>query len=142
LTFNFIDAPTFSISVQNMKIVVTNKAPAAVGPYAQAVAAGDFLYLSGQIPLVPETGLLISENIADQTQQVFRNMEAICNEAGGSLGKIVKCTVFLTDLSNFQVVNEIYAEKFGDHRPARSTLQVSALPRGASVEIEAIMYLK
>jgi 2-iminobutanoate/2-iminopropanoate deaminase len=125
-----------------MKIITTDKAPAAVGPYAQAIQAGDFLFLSGQIPLVPETGLLISEEINAQTEQVFKNMQAVCVAAGGSLSKIVKCTVFLTDLANFQKVNEIYARWFGEHKPARSTIQVSALPRGAAVEIEAIMYLK
>lgn len=125
-----------------MKTITTDKAPAAVGPYAQAVQAGDFLFLSGQIPLVPETGLLISENINEQTEQVFKNMLAVCSAAGGSLANITKCTVFLTDLANFQKVNEIYARWFGEHKPARSTIQVSALPRGAAVEIEAIMYLK
>lgn len=126
----------------SMKMIATAKAPAAVGPYSQAVAAGDFLYLSGQIPLVPETGLLVSEKIADQAEQVLQNLAAVCAAAGGSLAKVVKCTVFLTDLANFQVVNEIYARHFGDHKPARSTIQVAALPRGAAVEIEAVMYLQ
>ncbi len=125
-----------------MRTIKTDKAPAAVGPYAQAVQAGDFLYLSGQIPLVPATGLLVSEQVAEQTEQVFQNIQAVCAAAGGSLDKIVKCTVFLTDLAHFQTVNEIYARWFGDHKPARSTVQVSALPRGAAVEIEAILYLK
>lgn len=125
-----------------MKTIATNKAPAAVGPYSQAVAAGDFLYLSGQIPLVPETGLLVSDKIAEQAEQVLKNLAAVCEAAGGSLTKVVKCTVFLTDLANFQTVNEIYARHFGEHKPARSTIQVSALPRGAAVEIEAIMYLQ
>ncbi len=125
-----------------MRTIKTDKAPAAVGPYAQAVQAGDFLYLSGQIPLVPATGLLVSEQVAEQTEQVFQNIQAVCAAAGGSLDKIVKCTVFLTDLAHFQTVNEIYARWFGAHKPARSTVQVSALPRGAAVEIEAILYLK
>lgn len=125
-----------------MKTIATGAAPAAVGPYSQAVQAGDFLFLSGQIPLVPETGLLISEQISEQTEQVMKNISAVCDAAGGSLSKIVKCSVFLTDLANFQVVNEIYARHFAEHKPARSTFQVAALPRGASVEIEAIMYLK
>lgn len=125
-----------------MKTISTAKAPAAVGPYSQAIQAGDFLYLSGQIPLVPETGLLVSAHIADQTEQVMKNISAVCEAAGGSHNKIVKCTVFMTDLAQFQIMNEIYAKHFGDHKPARSTIQVAALPRGASVEIEAIMYLK
>ncbi len=125
-----------------MKIVSTPQAPAAVGPYSQAIAAGDFLFLSGQIPLVPETGLLVSENIAEQTEQVLRNVKAVCEAAGGGLTKITKCTVFMTDLAHFQAMNDVYARHFGDHKPARSTFQVAALPRGASVEIEAIMYLK
>lgn len=125
-----------------MKIISTPQAPAAVGPYSQAVQAGDFLYLSGQIPLVPETGLLVSENIADQAEQVLKNLKAVCDAGGGGLHRVVKCTVFLTDLANFQTVNEIYARYFGDHKPARSTIQVSALPRGSAIEIEAIMYLK
>ncbi|MFO1481278.1 MAG: RidA family protein [Turneriella sp.] len=125
-----------------MKIIASNQAPAAVGPYSQAIQAGDFLYLSGQIPLVPETGLLVSEEIKAQTEQVMKNLRAVCEAAGGSLSKIVKCTVFMTDLAQFQAMNEVYAAHFGEHKPARSTIQVAALPRGASVEIEAVMYLK
>lgn len=123
-----------------MKVVSTNQAPAAVGPYSQAIRAGDFLFVSGQIPLVPETGLLVSENIGEQTEQVMKNLKAVCEAGGGGLNKVTKCTIFLTDLAHFQAVNEIYARHFGDHKPARSTIQVSALPRGAAVEIEAIMY--
>jgi 2-iminobutanoate/2-iminopropanoate deaminase len=125
-----------------MKIISTAHAPAAVGPYSQAIQVGDFLFLSGQIPLVPETGLLVSGDLAEQTEQVFKNIKAVCDAGGGSLAKIVKCTVFLTNLGQFQVMNEIYAKHFGDHKPARSTIEVSALPRGAAVEIEAVMYLK
>jgi len=125
-----------------MKIIATNGAPGAVGPYSQAIAAGDYLFLSGQIPLVPETGLLVSEDIKAQSEQVMKNLSAVCEAAGGSLSKIVKCTVFMTDLAQFQTMNEVYAAHFGEHKPARSTIQVAALPRGASVEIEAVMYLK
>jgi 2-iminobutanoate/2-iminopropanoate deaminase len=125
-----------------MKIIASKQAPAAVGPYSQAIAAGDFLFISGQIPLVPETGLLISQDIREQTEQVLKNLRAVCEAAGGSLNKIVKCTVFMTDLAHFQAMNEIYAKYFAEHKPARSTIQVAALPRGAAVEIEAIMYLK
>lgn len=125
-----------------MKIIATTGAPGAVGPYSQAIAAGDYLFLSGQIPLVPETGLLVSEDIKAQSEQVMKNLRAVCEAAGGSLSKIVKCTVFMTDLGQFQAMNEVYASHFGEHKPARSTVQVAALPRGASVEIEAVMYLK
>ncbi len=124
-----------------MKIIATTGAPGAVGPYSQAIAAGDYLFLSGQIPLVPETGLLVSEDIKAQTEQVMKNLRAVCEAAGGGLNKIVKCTVFMTDLAQFQTMNDVYAAHFGEHKPARSTIQVAALPRGASVEIEAIMYL-
>jgi 2-iminobutanoate/2-iminopropanoate deaminase len=125
-----------------MKIIASKQAPAAVGPYSQAIAAGDLLFISGQIPLVPETGLLISQDIGEQTEQVLRNLRAVCEAAGGSLNKIAKCTVFMTDLAHFQAMNEVYAKHFAEHKPARSTIQVAALPRGAAVEIEAIMYLK
>lgn len=125
-----------------MKAVVTTKAPAAVGPYSQAVQAGDYLFLSGQIPLSPETGLLVSEDVREQTEQVLQNLRAVCEAAGGGLNKITKCTVFMTDLAQFNVMNEVYTKHFGEHKPARSTIQVAALPRGAAVEIEAIMYLK
>lgn len=125
-----------------MKIIATNGAPGAVGPYSQAIAVGDYLFLSGQIPLVPETGLLVSEDIKAQSEQVMKNLSAVCEAAGGSLSKIVKCTVFMTDLGQFQAMNEVYAVHFGEHKPARSTVQVAGLPRGASVEIEAVMYLK
>lgn len=123
-----------------MKVISTSQAPAAVGPYSQAIQAGGFLFVSGQIPLVPETGLLVSENIGEQAEQVMKNLKAVCEAGGGGLQKITKCTIFMTDLAHFQTVNEIYARYFGDHRPARSTIQVAALPRGAAVEIEAIMY--
>lgn len=125
-----------------MKVISTPNAPAAVGPYSQAIEAGDFVYASGQIPLVPATGLLASENIAEQAEQVMQNLTAVLKAAGGGLHKVTKCTIFMTDLAHFQTVNEIYARHFGDHRPARSTIQVSGLPRGAAVEVEAIMYLR
>lgn len=125
-----------------MRTIATKQAPAAVGPYSQAIQAGDFLYLSGQIPLVPETGLLVSEDIRAQTEQVMKNLRAVCEAAGGGLHKIVKCTVFMTDLAQFQAMNEVYAAHFAEHKPARSTIQVAGLPRGASVEIEAVMYLQ
>jgi len=126
-----------------MEIISTSSAPAAVGPYSQAIQAGDFLFVSGQIPLVPETGLLVSENVAEQAEQVLKNLKAVCEAVkGGGLHKVTKCTVFMTDLTHFQAMNEVYTRYFAQHKPARSTIQVAALPRGAAVEIEAIMYLK
>jgi len=122
-----------------MQVISTSQAPAAVGPYSQAIAEKGFIFLSGQIPLVPETGLLISDKIQDQTEQVMKNISAICSAAGASLTNIVKCTIFLTDMNHFSTVNEIYAQYFANHKPARSTIQVAGLPRGALIEIEAIL---
>ncbi|MCX7632805.1 MAG: RidA family protein [Turneriella sp.] len=124
-----------------MQAISTKQAPAAVGPYSQAIRAGDFVFISGQLPLKPETGLLVAGDIKQQTEQVLKNLQAICLAAGGGLEKVVKCTVFMTDLAQFQAMNEVYAAHFGEHRPARSTVQVAALPRGALVEIEAIMQI-
>jgi 2-iminobutanoate/2-iminopropanoate deaminase len=123
------------------KSISTPKAPSAIGPYSQAVRAGNLVYLSGQIPIAPETGKLVEGTIKDQTHQVMRNIRAICEEAGGGLSDIVKTTIFLTDLSQFKAVNETYGEYFTEHPPARSTVQVAALPLGAHIEIEAILHL-
>ena len=125
-----------------MDIVASDGAPKAIGPYSQAIIANGFIYTAGQIALNPETMEVVHGGIKEQTEQVMKNIRAVCEAAGGSLAKIVKCSVFLTDLGNFQAMNDVYARHFGDHKPARSTFQVAALPRGASVEIEAIMYLK
>ena len=123
-----------------MKVFHTDKAPAAVGPYVQALQAGNFLYISGQTPIVPETGKLVEGDIKEQTRQVFRNIEAILNEAGYAKEDVLKSTVFLTDMANFKAMNEVYAEFYGDHRPTRSAFAVKELPVGASVEIETICY--
>ncbi len=120
-------------------IISTDKAPAAIGTYSQAVKIGTTVYLSGQIPLVPATMQMVSENFAEQTQQVFENLTAVCQAAGGSLNDMVKVNIFLTDLSNFATVNEIMSKHFSAPYPARAAVQVSALPRGAQVEIDGVM---
>jgi 2-iminobutanoate/2-iminopropanoate deaminase len=122
-----------------MKTVIsTTEAPAAVGPYSQAIAAGPFVFCSGQIPLVPETGTLIEGDISRQTERVLQNIAAVLRACGLEMEHVVKTTVFLTDLVNFGEMNAVYARFFPDGSPARSTIQVAALPKGANVEIEAI----
>ena len=120
-------------------IVNTDQAPAAIGPYSQAVKVGNTVYLSGQIPLVPETMELISDDFREQAVQVFKNLEAVCEAAGGSLQDIVKLQIYLPDLSKFSVVNEIMAEYFTQPYPARAALGVRALPKDAQIEIDGIM---
>ncbi len=122
------------------QMISTNAAPAAIGPYSQAVRAGDYLYLSGQLGLEPASGQL-REGIAAQTEQAMDNIAAVLAEAGVGFGEIVKTTIFLADLADFQTVNRIYGERFTACPPARSTVQVAALPKGGRVEIEAIAYL-
>jgi|SRR5690606_24217925 len=123
----------------DMKILTlsTTNAPAAIGPYSQAVRFGDLLFLSGQIPLTPE-GEIVSGGIEEQTRQVLRNIEAVLAAAGATPRDVLKTTVFLKDLKDFAAFNEVYASFFGDHRPARSTVQAAALPRDVLVEIELI----
>jgi 2-iminobutanoate/2-iminopropanoate deaminase len=120
------------------KIISTNEAPAAIGPYSQAVRCGRFLFCSGQIPLIPESGQVVTGDIATQTRRVMDNIASILRTDGMTLDSIVKTTIFLTNLGDFQTVNEIYGSYFEQDPPARSTVQVSALPRGANVEIEVI----
>ena len=122
-------------------IIHTDQAPAAIGPYSQAVRVGGTVYLSGQIPLVPATGVLLEGDIAAQSRQVFDNMKAVCAAAGGSLADIARLGIYLTDLADFAVVNAVMAEYFNAPYPARSTVQVSALPRGAQVEVDAVLVL-
>ena len=121
-------------------IIQTSGAPAAIGPYSQAVAvpAGRMIFLSGQIPLDPVTGALVAGDVAAQTEQVMKNLEAVLREAGATFGDVVRCGIFLVDLADFARVNEVYARAFPAAPPARATVQVSALPRGARVEIDAI----
>jgi len=123
-----------------LEVINTDKAPAAIGPYVQALSTGQVLYTSGQIPLVPGKNV-ISGDISSQTKQVFENLQAVIEEAGATLENVVKTTVFVTDLGDFATVNEIYASFFGTHKPARSTVQVAALPLGANVEIEPVAVL-
>jgi len=120
----------------------TEKAPAAIGPYSQAVRSGGLVFLSGQIPLDPATGQLVDGDIAAQTRRVFDNLKAVCAAAGGSLDGIVRAGIFLTDLGNFAAVNAVMAEYFSEPYPARSTIQVSGLPRGAQVEVDAILVVE
>ena len=122
-------------------IISTTDAPQAIGTYSQAVRAGDTVYLSGQIPLVPATMQMVEGDIAAQVRQVFNNLAAVAAAAGGSLNDCVKVHVFLTDLVNFPVVNEVMAEFFTEPYPARAAIGVAALPRGAQVEVDAIMVL-
>ncbi len=119
------------------RVIYTDKAPAAVGPYSQAIQAGGTLYSSGQLGLIPETGLL-PEGIEGQTVRALANVEAVLKEAGFEKEDVVKTTVFLTDLGNFGKVNELYAGFFGETKPARSCVEVSALPKGGLVEIEFV----
>ncbi|AJD89381.1 endoribonuclease L-PSP [Jeotgalibacillus malaysiensis] len=124
-----------------MKFVQTDQAPQAIGPYSQGMVVNNMFYSSGQIPLTPE-GTLVEGSIEDQTHQVFNNLKAVLEEAGASFSTVVKVMVFLDDLSDFDAVNAIYAEYFGDHRPARSCVEVSKLPKGAGIEIEVIALVK
>ncbi len=121
-----------------MNVICTKNAPAAVGPYSQAINCGDFVFLSGQIPLVPETGLVADGGLEAQAHQMFANIKAVLAEAGMSLSNVVKTTVFMTTLSQFAAFNTIYAEYFKAPYPARSCVEVSALPKGVLVECELI----
>ena len=121
------------------KVFATDKAPGAIGAYSQAVQAGNLVFVSGQIPLVPATMEVLEGSVADQIRLVFDNMRAICQEAGGDLDDIVKLTVLLTDLTDFPTVNEIMAEYFTEPYPARAAYGVASLPKGVPVEIEAVM---
>lgn len=120
-------------------IINTEQAPAAIGPYSQAVRSGDLIFLSGQIPLVPATMEMVAPDIESQTHQVFRNLQAVAKAAGSDLNNALKLTIYLTDLGQFQVVNEIMAGYLEAPYPARATVQVSALPKGAQVEIDAVL---
>ena len=123
------------------EIIQTDRAPQAIGPYSQAVRSGNTVYLSGQIPLVPETMELVAGDIAVQIRRVFDNLVAVAEAAGGSLADVAKLNVFLTDLGNFAVVNEIMADYFQPPYPARAAIGVAALPKGAQVEMDAVLEL-
>ena len=120
------------------RIIETPGAPQAIGPYSQAVQVGDWVFCSGQIPLDPDTGELVRGDLATQTRRVIDNLRAVLEAAGLSLADVVKTTVYLADLGDFQAVNAVYAEYFADERPARATIQAGALPAGARVEIDCI----
>ena len=128
-------------SIPSKKVITTDNAPAAIGPYSQAINVNNTIYLSGQIALDPQTMVLCNEGIESQINQVFKNIEAVANAAGGDLSHIVKMTVYLTDLSHFVTVNELMAERFISPYPARAAVGVTELPKGAAVEIDAIMVL-
>ncbi len=120
------------------KVLATDKAPKAVGPYSQGIRIGDLVYTAGQIALDPETGQMVEGDVAAQTEQVLRNLAAVLESARTSLAHVVKTTVFLQQMGDFAAMNEVYARVFGDNRPARSTVAVAGLPLGALVEIEAV----
>lgn len=126
----------------NRSVISTDKAPAAIGTYSQAIKAGSTVYLSGQIPLDPATMNLVDGDMASQIRRVFDNLSAVCEAAGGSLQKIVKLNIFLTDLSHFALVNEIMAQYFHEPYPARAAIGVASLPKGAQVEMDGILILE
>lgn len=123
------------------EIVATDKAPRAIGPYSQAVRAGQMLFASGQIPIDPATGEFVAGGIAEQTEQVMRNLSAVIEASGASLNQVVKTTVFLADMDDFTAMNEVYGRFFTENPPARATVQAARLPRDARVEVEAIAVL-
>lgn len=123
-----------------MKFVQTNKAPSAIGPYSQAVVASGMVFTSGQIALTPE-GIMCEDDVVIQTKQVLANLKAVLQEAGSSMQRVVKTTIFIASMDDFATINEIYAEAFGSHKPARSTVAVKTLPKNALVEIDAIALL-
>ena len=121
--------------------IKTEKAPAAIGPYSQAIAVNGFLFVSGQIPIDPQTGEMVSGSIEDKTHCVMKNLKAVAEAAGTDLARVVKTTIFLKDMDDFAVVNAAYSDYFEGAPPARSTIQVAALPKGADLEIEAVIQL-
>ncbi|KAH8835139.1 translation initiation inhibitor [Flagelloscypha sp. PMI_526] len=126
-------------TASSLSIVAT---PRAIGPYSQAIKAGDLLFVSGNIPLDPTTGEIVPGGVKEQTVQALKNLTAVVEAGGSELGKVVKTTVFLKDMNDFATVNDIYAGVFGDHKPARSAVEVSRLPKDVLVEVEAIVSLK
>lgn len=123
----------------NKAVIQSDEAPAAIGTYSQAVKVSNTVYLSGQIPLVPETMELISDDFSEQTEQVFKNLNSVCKAANGSLGNIVKLNIYLTDLSYFPTVNKIMSQHFDEPYPARAAIGISELPKGALIEADGIM---
>ncbi len=121
-----------------MQVVATDRAPRAIGPYSQAIVTGDYVFTAGQIALDPETMQLVEGGIAEQTDQVLKNLVAVLQTAGTDLSRVVKTTVFLVDMADFPAMNEVYQRHFGSHKPARSTVAVAQLPKSGRVEIEAV----
>jgi 2-iminobutanoate/2-iminopropanoate deaminase len=126
----------------SLNLISTEKAPAAVGPYSQGVSTGNLIFTSGQLPIVPETGELITGDIQKAARQSLENVKAILAEAGATLEDVIKVTVFVSDMNNFSLINEVYAEFFSNHKPARSLVEVSKLPKNGEIEIEAIALKK
>jgi 2-iminobutanoate/2-iminopropanoate deaminase len=124
--------------MSDLEMLHTERAPAAIGPYSQAVAVGEWIFCSGQTPIVPETGQLLAGGIAEQAERVLQNLTEVLRAAGSGLDRVVKTTVFLADMADFAAMNDVYARHFGSHRPARSTIQAAGLPRSCLVEIECI----
>jgi 2-iminobutanoate/2-iminopropanoate deaminase len=124
--------------MKTLNTVATDKAPKAIGPYSQAIVTDDTVYTAGQVALDPKTGELVGATVAEQTEQVLKNLTAVLAASGSSLGQVVKTTVYLADMADFAAMNDVYARHFGGHRPARSTVQAAGLPKGARVEIDAI----
>ncbi|CAM3782282.1 RidA family protein [Cytobacillus oceanisediminis] len=124
-----------------MKVIQTNQAPAAIGPYSQGITVNNLFYSSGQIPLTAE-GAMIEGDVKAQTHQVFKNLQAVLEEAGASLNTVVKATVFIKDMNEFSAINEVYGEYFSTHKPARSCVEVARLPKDALVEIEVVALVK
>lgn len=124
------------------KVIATDAAPKAVGPYSQAIQAGNFLFLSGQLALNPQNGEMVGSDISTQTKQVIENIKGVLGAAGASLADVVKTTVFLQNMGDFSQMNEVYKQYFGDSAPARSTVEVARLPKNALVEIESIAVVK
>ncbi len=127
--------------MSKLESIHTDRAPAAIGPYSQAIVAGEWVFCSGQIPIDPATGQVLAGGIAEQTERVLTNLAEVLGAAGSSLGRVVKTTVFLADMADFAAMNEVYARRFEANRPARSTIQAAALPRQVRVEIECIARL-
>ncbi len=125
-----------------LRAVSTDQAPAAIGPYAQAIVSDGWIFASGQIPLDPDSMEIVEGGITAQTHQVLRNLAAVLEAAGGGLDTVVKTTVFLSDMGNFAAMNEVYAEYFGSHRPARAAVEAAGLPKNVDVEIEAVARLR
>lgn len=124
------------------QVIFTDKAPRAIGPYSQAVRAGNFLFISGQIPINPVSGEIVRDSIQSETKQVMSNLQAIIEEAGATFADVVKTTIFIKDMNQFALINETYSEYFPENPPARATIEVARLPKDVNVEIEAVVILK